>query len=125
MIGRRFLLVPALAATLYGCAGGSSGGGGGGGTTIGAGTFTLAPGESRTIRVSSTYRTIRICNDVGSSGTIEGAVGDYPAVSLAPGVCNANMGEYSDRITVHNTSSAPATGLFQSAGTKPLGRGGR
>jgi hypothetical protein len=122
MIGRRFLFVPLLAAALYGCAAGSSGGGG---TTIGAGSFTLAPGESRTLRVSSTYRTIRICNDVGSAGTIEGAVGDYPAVSLAPGVCNANTGEYGDRITVRNLSSAGATGLFQSAGTRPLGRGGR
>jgi hypothetical protein len=125
MISRQFLVIPFLAATLSGCASGSSGGGGGGGTIIGAGTFTLAPGESRTLRVSTVYRVIRICNDVGSSGTIEGAVGDYPAVTLAPGVCNANSGQYSDRITVHNVSSSPATGLFQSAGTKPLGKGGR
>jgi len=125
MIGRRFLLMPLIAATLYGCASGSSGGGGGGDTIIGSGTFTLAPGESRTIRVSTVYRTIRICNNVGSSGTIEGAVGDYPAVTLSPGLCNANMGQYSDRITVHNVSTSPANGLFQSAGTKPLGHGGR
>ena len=124
MIGRRFLLIPFIAATLYGCASGSSGGGGGVGIN-GAGTFTLAPGESRTIRVSTVYRTIRICNNVGSSGTIEGAVGDYPAVTLSPGLCNANMGQYSDRITVHNVSTRPANGLFQSAGTKPLGHGGR
>ena len=80
-------------------------------------------GESRTLRVSSTYQTILICNDVGSAGTIEGAIGDYPAVSLAPGICNANTGQYGDRITVRNISSRTATGLFQSAGTKPLGPG--
>ena len=30
-----------------------------------------------------------------------------------------------DRITIRNTSSSPATGLYQSGGTKPLSRGGR
>ena len=124
MIGRRFLLIPLIAVTLYGCASGSSGGGGGG-TIIGAGTFSLAPGESRTLRVSTVYRTIRICNDVGSSGTFEGAIGDYPAATLQPGMCNNNPGQYGDRITIHNVSASPATGLFQSGGTKPLSRGGR
>ena len=114
MIGRRFLLMPLIAATLYGCASGSSGGGGGGDTIIGSGTFTLAPGESRTIRVSTVYRTIRICNNASSAGTIEGAVGSYPPVTLAPGDCNANMGWYSDRIRVRNISTSPATGIFQS-----------
>jgi len=125
-----FLLLPLLAATLYGCGGGSAGGGGslqGGnsGTITGSGTFVLAAGETRTIRVSTTYRAIRICNDVGSAGTIEGAVGDNPAALMAPGVCNANMGYYGDRITVQNLSSGSATGLFQSAGTRPMGKSGR
>jgi hypothetical protein len=124
MIGRRFLLVPCLAATLYGCASGSTGGGGSLGIN-GAGTFTLAPGESRTILVATTYRNIRICNDVGSSGTFDGALGDYPAVTLQPGMCTSNTGQYGDRITIHNVSASPATGLFQSGGTKPLSRGGR
>jgi hypothetical protein len=103
-----------LAATLYGCAGGGSLEGGSSGTITGAGTFTLAPGESRTIRISTTYVTIRICNDVGSGGAVEGAVGGYPPVALAPGDCSANFGWYGDRITVHNTSATPATGRFQS-----------
>ena len=124
MIDRRFLLLPFLAATLYGCASGATGGGGGTGIN-GSGTFTLAPGESRTILVATTYRNIRICNDVGSSGTIEAAIGDYPAVTLQPSMCNNNMGQYGDRITVHNISASPATGIYQSGGTKPLSRGGR
>jgi len=124
MIDRRFLLMPFLAATLYGCASGATGGGGGTGIN-GAGTFTLAPGESRTILVATTYRNIRICNDVGSSGTIEAAIGDYPAATLQPSMCNNNMGQYGDRITVHNISASPATGIYQSGGTKPLSRGGR
>ena len=103
-----------LAAMLHGCAGGGSLEGGSSGTITGAGTFRLAPGESRTIRVSTTYVTIRICNDVGSAGTVEGAVGGYPPVALAPGDCNANIGWYGDRIRVHNTSAAPVTGTFQS-----------
>ena len=49
MIDRRFLLFPLLAATLYGCASGSQGGwSSGAGSNVGAGSFTLAPGESRT-----------------------------------------------------------------------------
>jgi hypothetical protein len=124
MIGHRFLLLPCLAATLYGCASESTGSDGSVGIN-GAGTFTLAPGESRTILVATTYRNIRICNDVGSSGTFDGALGDYPAVTLQPGMCTSNTGQYGDRITIHNVSASPATGLFQSGGTKPLSRGGR
>ena len=126
MMHRHFLLLPLLAATLYGCTSGSQGGSSSGsGSNVGAGSFTLAAGESRTIRVSNTYRTIRICNDVGSSGILEGSVGDYPAVSMAPGVCNANMGYASDHITVHNLSTGTVSGLYQSSGGKPLSRGGR
>ena len=116
--------MPFLAATLYGCASGAIGGGGSTGIN-GSGTFMLAPGESRTILVATTYRNIRICNDVGSSGTIEAAIGDYPAVTLQPSLCNNNMGQYGDRITVHNISASLATGIYQSGGTKPLSRGGR
>jgi hypothetical protein len=126
MMHRRFLLLPLLAATLYGCTSGSQGGSGSSsGSNFGAGSFTLAAGESRTIRVSNTYRTIRICNDVGSSGILEGSVGDYPVVSMAPGVCNANMSDAGDRITLHNLSTGTVSGLYQSSGGKPLSRGGR
>jgi hypothetical protein len=124
MIDRRFLLLPLLAATLSGCAGGSQGGSGSY-SNVGAGSFTLAAGETRTIHGSNTYRTYRICNDVGSAGALEGAVGDYPPVTMAPGVCNANMGDASDHITVHNLSSGTVSGVYQSSGGKPLGRGGR
>jgi hypothetical protein len=124
MIDRRFLLLPVLAATLYGCAAGSQGGSSSY-SNVGAGSFTLAAGESRTIHASNTYRTYRICNDVGSAGALEGAVGDYPPVTMAPGVCNANMGDASDHITVHNLSSGTVSGVYQSSGGKPLGRGGR
>jgi hypothetical protein len=106
-------MVPILAAALSGCAAGPPGDSGSG-TIIGAGTFTLAPGQTRTIRVAYTYRVIRICNDVSSPGSLEGAVGDYPPVTMPPGVCNANTGDYSDRITVHNPSDATVTGLYQS-----------
>jgi len=64
-------------------------------------------------------------DDVGSAGPLEGSVGDYPSVTMAPGVCNANMGDASDHITVHNPSSGVVSGVFQSSGGKPLGRGGR
>lgn len=124
MIDRRFLLLPILAATLSGCAGGSQGGAGSY-SSVGSGSFTLAAGESRTIRASNTYRTYRICNNVGSAGALEGSVGDYPPVTMAPGVCNANMGDASDQITVHNLSTGTVSGVYQSSGGKPLGRGGR
>jgi hypothetical protein len=94
------------------------------GTIMGNGAFSLAPGESQTIRVSTTYRSIRICNDSSSSGNIEGSVVDRPAVLLPPGACSTSIGFYGDRITVRNLSSGTATGLFQSSGTKPTGRGG-
>ena len=43
---------------------------------------------------------------------------------MAPGVCNANMGDASDHITVKNLSSGTVSGVYQSSGGKPLGRGG-
>ena len=95
MIDHRFLLFPLLAATLYGCASGSQGGwSSGAGSNVGAGSFTLAPGESRSIMVSNTYRTIRICNDVGSSGILGGRGRRLPGRQHGAGGLQREYGLY-------------------------------
>ena len=69
--------------------------------------------------MNSSYHTIRICNNLGSAGTMVGAIGDYPAIKMAPGVCNATMGQTGDRITLRNISDGTVSGIYQSAGNRP------
>jgi hypothetical protein len=90
--------------------------------SAGFGSFTLAPGETRSIRTGALYREIRICNDVSSAGTVEATVSNGPAMQLAPGICARDNG---DSFTLRNTSSGTASGAFHSYGSKPIGKNGR
>jgi len=51
------------------------------------GTFTLAPGEVRSVSVGSTDREIHVCNDLGSAGDLLVVIGDHDPLRLAPGIC--------------------------------------
>jgi hypothetical protein len=80
------------------------------------GSFTLAPGESRTIHIGASYRNIRVCNDLGSAGSFEVAIGDHDPVVLQPGLCRRDSG---DGIALRSLSAESATGLYQSYRSLP------
>ena len=66
------------------------------------GSFTLAPGETRSIDMGSLYHEIRICNDSSSGGTLAATVSGTP-MQLVPGVCGTDNGS---SLTLRNLSSA-------------------
>lgn len=72
-------------------------------SAVGGGSFTLAPGEIASIVIGSTYREIRICNDLQSAGELVVVVADHEPFSLAPGLCKSQHG---DHIALRNESSA-------------------
>ncbi len=82
------------------------------------GAFTLAPGESRTIHIGSSYRGIRVCNDVGSAGSFEVAIGDHDPVTLQPGMCRRDSG---DGIALSGVTAGGASGIYQSYRSLPGG----
>ena len=51
------------------------------------GSFSLQPGQTKQIRIGSTYRTIRLCNGAESAGTLDAIIGDHDTIHLAPGLC--------------------------------------
>jgi hypothetical protein len=67
------------------------------------GHFTLAPGEVRSIAIGSTYRDIRVCNDLKSVDDLGVTWGDNDPVRLWPGICKSGRG---DRITLRNDSKS-------------------
>ena len=83
-------------------------------------SFMLAPGESRSFNIGF-YREIRVCNDVGSAGTIDMTVSGQPPTQLAPGVCWRNSG---DSLVVHNDSTGGVTGVYMANRTRPGRSGG-
>jgi energy-converting hydrogenase Eha subunit B len=120
MIGpRQFVLGLFL---LSGCTSGDASAPGGSIASAGFGSFTLAPGETRTISTGAIYREFRICNDTGSGGTVEAIGSSGAAMQLAPGICAL---DYGDSFTLRNVSSATATGAFRSYRGKPIGKNGR
>jgi|SRR5476651_159892 hypothetical protein len=74
------------------------------------GSFTLQPGEARTIRIGSTYRTIRLCNDSESAGTLQAVIGGSGTLQLAPGLCTEASG---DTIQVLNAANGPVSGVYR------------
>ncbi|MEA2779307.1 MAG: hypothetical protein QOK29_851 [Rhodospirillaceae bacterium] len=74
------------------------------------GSFTLKPGETQQIRIGSTYRTLRVCNDAGSAGSILVTIDDHNPHHLAAGVCAEDLG---DAFVVVNQSSGPAHGTYR------------
>jgi hypothetical protein len=74
------------------------------------GSFTLQPGEARSIRIGSTYRTIRLCNDSESAGTLQAVIGASGTLQLAPGLCTEQSG---DSIQVLNAANGPVSGVYR------------
>ena len=108
---RHYLLI--LSILLSACAStfGDASSPGGSIASVGNGSFTLAPGETRSIHIGGFYREFRVCNDTGSTGTVEATVSNQPPIQLAPGVC---WREYGDSLTVRNVSSSTMTGRTSS-----------
>src|ERR1051325_3914850 len=76
------------------------------------GSFTLKPGETRSFRIGTTYRDIRLCNDGESAGTLDATIGDHDMIHLAPGLCAEERG---DAILLHNAANGPVNGVWRRA----------
>jgi len=74
------------------------------------GSFSLKPGEIRDIRIGSTYRRLRVCNELGSAGAIVATIGDYQPHTLGPGLCAE---DYGDVIRLQNSASGVASGTYR------------
>jgi len=85
-----------------------------------AGSFTLKPGETRSLTIGF-YREIRVCNNVGSGGTLDMTVGGRPSTSLAPGVC---WREFGDSLVLANASNGAVDGIYTAYRGKPGRSGG-
>ena len=80
------------------------------------GSVTLKPGETRTVDFSTSARTMRVCSDFFSSGSVVATIGGAAPHDLLPGVCAE---EYGDRITVQSLASGLATVEFRSLSDVP------
>jgi hypothetical protein len=80
-----------------------------------SGSFALAPGETRTLRIGSTYRPVRVCNDVGSSGRVKAWIGQHLPHDMPPGVCAEDTG---NQIVLSNESGGAVNGIYR---TLPYG----
>ena len=83
-----------------------------GGRALGAnfGSLTLKAGETRTVDIGATARTMRVCNDFFSAGPVVVAIGGNLPHDLSPGVCAEDIG---DRLTIESHTSGVATVEFQ------------
>jgi hypothetical protein len=111
MIERRYFLLSSILLSACASTFGDSSSPAGSIASVGNGSFALAPGEMRSIQIGGFYREFRVCNDTGSSGTLEAIVSNQPPIQLAPGVC---WREYGDSLTVRNVSSIAVTGRTSS-----------
>jgi len=76
-----------------------------------SGVFSLAPGESREFHIGSTYRNIRVCNDLASAGTLTAWFGHHLPHVLGPGLCADDSG---DGIALRNGAAGRVNGTFRS-----------
>lgn len=74
------------------------------------GSFTLQAGESRTIRTGSTYRQLKVCNDVESAGQLDAVIGTSDVIHLGPGICAEWSG---DTIQLRNVSNGVVSGIYR------------
>ncbi len=70
------------------------------------GRVTLQPGELRKIDIGPTGRSLRVCNDIASAGTVVVVIGDNTPHALSPGLCAEDIGA---RLTVRSHAGGPAT----------------
>ena len=80
------------------------------------GSVTLKPGETRTVDFSTSARTMRVCNDFFSSGSVVVTIGGSLPHDLSPGVCAEEIG---DRMTAQSHASGLATVEFRSLSDVP------
>jgi hypothetical protein len=59
------------------------------GAAVNFGSLTLKPGETRSVDMSTSARTMRVCNDLFSSGAVIATIGGTAPHDLLPGVAEA------------------------------------
>jgi hypothetical protein len=69
------------------------------------GSVTLAPGQVRLVSIGATYRTIRVCNDLTSSGSVIATIRTGSSRTLSPGECIQDSG---NMFSLQNRSASPA-----------------
>jgi hypothetical protein len=74
------------------------------------GSFVLKPGAAQQYQIGSTYLNLRVCNDLGSAGSLSAAIGDHDPYLLTPGECTENSG---DKILVQNRSDGDVAGVYR------------
>jgi hypothetical protein len=74
------------------------------------GSFSLQPGQTKQIRIGSTYRTIRLCNGAESAGRLDAIIGDHDTIHLAPGLCAEDSG---DTIQLRNAANGTVSGIYR------------
>jgi hypothetical protein len=75
----------------------------------GFGRVSLVPGEDLQIQAGAIYGHLRVCNELGSPGTVILSIDGGASQSLAPGICTEGTGANLD---FHNGSGAPATIVY-------------
>jgi hypothetical protein len=90
------------------CTRGSSTSGSGTGPS---GTQALAPGQATQVWVGPTYRTINVCNDTTSKGTVTVTIDARGSDALEPGLCTENTGS---SINFVNDRGGPALIVYRS-----------
>ena len=83
------------------------------------GSVTLKAGETQIVDISTSARTMRVCNDAFSSGSVVATIGGAGPHDLLPGVCAEEIG---DRMTIENHASGLATVVFRSLSDAPGSR---
>ncbi len=58
------------------------------------GTITLRPSESRRVSIGPTFRDLRVCNDLKSTGSVMIKVGSGFERTLRPGQCGQDRGNF-------------------------------
>ena len=86
------------------------------GASANFGSLTLKAGETQTVDMSTSARTMRVCNDSFSSGSVVATIGGAAPHDLLPGVCAEEIG---DRMTIQSKASGLATVEFRSLSDGP------
>ena len=80
-------------------------------STAPSGTQALAPGQAIQVWVGPTYRTISVCNDTTSKGTVTVTIDSRGSDVLAPSLCTENSGS---SISLVNDPDGPALIVYRS-----------
>ena len=69
------------------------------------GSVTIAPGASRQVSIGATYRSIRVCNDFMSDGSVVVTIRTGWSRTLSPGECTQDS---ANTFLLQNRSGSPA-----------------